>query len=129
MRPRNPEQETQTRCATARAVLEQIALTMDGKRAAAKTVARKRSVLFNALEYAVESKILRTNRLPEIKWSAPKEVQAIDTRVVINPRQAAALLAAVGAQEVKGQPRRRTVRKWSPSTRPRTTRRAGRRKR
>lgn len=90
----------------ARKVLDQIALKMDGTPAAAKTVSRKRSVLYNALEYAVEEKLLTKNRLPELKWTAPKEVRAIDKRVVINPAHAKKLLAAVEAQIIEGQPRR-----------------------
>jgi integrase len=89
-----------------RAVLDQIALKMDGKPAAAKTVSRKRSVLHNALEYAVEMKLVTKNRLPDVKWTAPKEVKAIDKRVVINPAQARRLLAGVAAQHIEGQPRR-----------------------
>ncbi len=89
-----------------RRVLEKLALRMDGKPAGAKTFARKRSVLHNALEYAVELKVLERNRLPEVKWTPPKEAKAIDKRVVINPRQARRLLAAVREQRVDGQPRR-----------------------
>lgn len=92
--------------ATVRAALEAIASKLDGTPAGAKTVARKRAVLHNALEYAVELNILTRNRLPSVKWTAPKEVKAIDKRVVINPDQARALLAAVGRQYVEGQPRR-----------------------
>jgi len=42
----------------------------------------------------------------KVKWTAPKQARAIDTRVVINPRQAGDLLAAVEAQLVPGQLRR-----------------------
>jgi integrase len=92
--------------AVLRQVLEQISLRMDGKPAAGKTVARKRAVLHNALEFAVELQLISRNRLPEIKWTAPKEVKSIDKRVVINPQQATALLRAVGAQQTVDQPRR-----------------------
>lgn len=92
--------------AMARKALDQIALKMDGKPAAAKTVARKRSVLYNALEHAVEQKILNKNRLPEVKWTAPKEVKAIDKRVVINPKHARKLFQAVESLHIEGQPRR-----------------------
>lgn len=92
--------------AMARRMLEQLAVKMDGKPAAAKTVSRKRAVLFNALEHAIESKLITKNRLAEIKWTAPKEVKAIDKRLVINPDHARALLAAVASQQIDGQPRR-----------------------
>ncbi|WP_236793224.1 tyrosine-type recombinase/integrase [Amycolatopsis sp. GM8] len=89
-----------------RAVLDALALKMDGKPAAAKTVARKRAVLYNALDLAVEKKLLGKNRIPDVKWTPPKQNQAIDKRVVINPTHATKLLAAVEAQKVEGQPRR-----------------------
>jgi len=89
-----------------RTLLDAIALKMDGKPAAAKTVSRKRAVLYNALDYATETKVLGKNRIPEVKWRAPKKNDAIDKRVVINPTQAIALLAAVEAQQVEEQPRR-----------------------
>jgi integrase len=92
--------------ALVRACLEQLSLKLDGRQAAAKTVMRKRAVFFNALEYAVELKTLSKNRLPEVKWTAPKTVRAIDKRVVINHRQARSLLRSVEAQKVEGQPRR-----------------------
>jgi integrase len=91
---------------TVRAVLDVLALKMDGKPAAAKTVARKRAVVYNALDLAVEQKLLGKNRIPDVKWMAPKQTQAIDKRVVINPTQAQKLLSAVEAQKVEGQPRR-----------------------
>ncbi len=63
-------------------------------------------MLYNALEYAVDEKLLIKNRLPDIKWTAPKEVKAIDKRVVINPKQFERLLAGVAAQYIDGEPRR-----------------------
>lgn len=92
--------------AAVRRVLDQIALKMDGKPAAAKTVARKRAVFYNAIEYASELKLVTVNRIREVKWTAPKEVKAIDKRAVISPRHAELLLSAVAAQFVEGQPRR-----------------------
>lgn len=92
--------------AALRIALETLSLKLDGTQAGAKTVHRKRAVLYNALEYAVELKLLARNRLPDVKWTAPKEMKAIDKRVVINPRQAERLLAGVAAQKIDGQPRR-----------------------
>jgi len=92
--------------ANLRKALDALSLKMDGKQAAAKTVTRKRAVLYNVLDYAVERKLLTANRLSEVKWQAPKTVRAIDRRVVINVRQAEQLLDAVAAQKVQGQPRR-----------------------
>jgi len=92
--------------ATLRLALDALSLKLDGEQAAAKTVNRKRAVLYNALDYAVELKLLTKNRLHDVKWTAPKEVRAIDKRVVINPQQAERLLAAVADQKIDGQPRR-----------------------
>ena len=92
--------------AALRSALDALATKLDGKQAAAKTVTRKRAVLFNALDYAVELKALGANNLPAVKWTAPKTVRAIDKRVVINVRQAERLLDAVEAQTIAGQPRR-----------------------
>ena len=49
---------------------------------------------------------MTANRLSEVNWTAPKTVRSIDRRVVINPRQANALLSKVEAQRIEGQPRR-----------------------
>lgn len=89
-----------------RRVLEQPALRMDGTPAGARTFGRKRSVLHNALEYAVELEVLERNLLPQVKWTPPRETKSIDERVVLNPRQARRLLEAGGRQHVEGQPRR-----------------------
>lgn len=92
--------------ATLRQALDAISLKMDGKQAAAKTVTRKRAVLYNVLEYAVELKLLTANRLSEVKWTAPKTVRALDKRSVINRRQAEKLIRAVADQKIEGQLRR-----------------------
>ena len=78
-----------------RSVLDALARKFDGAPAAATTTARKRAVFFNALELAVECGLLLVNPLPQIKWRAPKQAEAIDPACVINPEQARALLAAV----------------------------------
>jgi hypothetical protein len=85
-----------------RAVLDALVLKMDGKPAGS----RKRAVVYNAPDLAVEKKLLGKNRIPDVKWTAPKQNQAIDKRVVINPTHATKLLAAVEAQKIEGQPRR-----------------------
>ncbi|HYQ66150.1 tyrosine-type recombinase/integrase [Actinophytocola sp.] len=89
-----------------RQALDMLSKKLDGKQAAAKTVTRKRAVLYNALDYAVELKALSANNLHEVKWTAPKTVRAIDKRVVINKSQAKRLLNGVAAQWVEDQPRR-----------------------
>jgi integrase len=45
---------------------------------------------------------LETNPIRDLKWSVPKTSTEVDRRSVINPRQARALLSAVGAQQPSG---------------------------
>lgn len=85
-----------------REALHLIATRLDGKPSAASVVGRKRSVLYNALDYAVERKALTRNPLPDLKWSPPKTVQAIDKRTVVNHQQAIKLLDAVRNQGPSG---------------------------
>jgi integrase len=75
---------------------------LDGSRAAATSVRRNRAVLLNALDYAVELKLLDVNPVKGIKWRAPKLAHEVDRRVVVNPAQARALLEAVRAQQPSG---------------------------
>lgn len=81
--------------ALARAVLEALTLKLDGCPAAATTVARKRAVLFNALELAVEQGLLVTNPLTRVRWRPPRTNDELDPACVVSHRQAKALLVAV----------------------------------
>ena len=75
--------------ALVRKVLSGIAMKLDGKRRAASVVMRWRKTFNVALGYAVERKLLASNPLKEVKWTAPpKTVRSIDRRVVANPIQA-----------------------------------------
>lgn len=78
-----------------RAVLDALATKLDGEAAAPTVVNRKRAVLSNALDYAVELGLLVANPLASIKWKAPKPSHSIDRRSVTNPIQARTLLRAV----------------------------------
>jgi integrase len=78
-------------------VLAAIARKLDGTRAAANTIARKRAVLSNILDYAV-GRGLDTNPLPRAAgmWTSPKTTEGVvDPQVVVNRRQAEELLTAV----------------------------------
>lgn len=81
--------------ALVRKVLDGFCIRLDGQPAAATTVQRKRAVLHNALGYAVELGVLVSNPVDRVQWTAPDVAQSIDRRVVANPSQVAALLAAV----------------------------------
>ena len=59
-------------------------------------------MLLNALDYAVELKLLDANPIKGLKWRAPKVAHEVDRRVVVNPTQARALLEAVRAQQPSG---------------------------
>ena len=81
-------------------VLDAISSQLDGKHAAANTIARKRAVLSNVLDYGV-GRGLNTNPLPVAAkvWTPPKTTEgAVDPRVVVNRRQAEELLTAVSYQ-------------------------------
>lgn len=79
---------------TLRTALDAIALTLDGNAASPSTVRRKRSAI-HALDYAVEQGLLEANPLRGIKVARATPSGLVDRRVVINPEQARALLAAV----------------------------------
>ncbi|MEO3744940.1 tyrosine-type recombinase/integrase [Plantactinospora sp. B5E13] len=86
-----------------RRALDRLALRLDGRPAAPKTVARKRAVFYNALAYAVELGILSGNPIDRITWKTPKAVETVDRRrAAINPRQARALLTAIREQSAIG---------------------------
>lgn len=85
-----------------RAVLDALAIRLDGSPAAATVVNRKRAVLFNALDYAVELGLLTANPVTSIKWKAPKTSHLVDRRSVANPIQARTLLRAVGEVQRSG---------------------------
>lgn len=81
-----------------RTALDTLARRLDGTAAASTTIARKRTVLYNALGYAVELGLLSRNPIDYVAWKAPKSTETVDNRVVVNRRQAQALLTAVGEQ-------------------------------
>ena len=78
-----------------REVFSTIGTRTDGRPAAASVVSKRRRVLFNALEYAVERQLLAVNPLPTFKWRPPKVSSAVARRSVVNPVQARSLHRAV----------------------------------
>ena len=75
---------------------------LTGRPAAAATVQRQRGVLVNLAEYAVERGLLLKNPLTAIAWKVAASGDGVDRRVVVNPEQARALLAAVRRQTPSG---------------------------
>jgi integrase len=86
----------------ARRMLKQATGRVDGRNAAASTARRHRTILANAMDYAIELGLLDTNPIRALKWTAPKVSNQVDRRSVVNPRQARALLEAVRAQQPSG---------------------------
>jgi integrase len=78
-----------------RSALEALTYQLDGSRAAANTIIRKRAVLHGALGYAAEAGLLPDNPLDTISWQVPRSSLALDPMVVASPAQASALLDAV----------------------------------
>ncbi len=78
-----------------RAVLEALTYRLDGSRAAANTIIRKRAVLCGALGYAAECGLLPDNPLDNFDWRVPQSSAALDPAVVASPAQVSALLDAV----------------------------------
>lgn len=87
----------------AREVLDAATSRLDGTRAAPDTVRKHRMLLANALDYAVERKLLESNPVRALKWTAPaRTVREVDRRSVINHRQARELLRAVKSLQPSG---------------------------
>jgi integrase len=85
-----------------RSVLDAAGTLLDGKPAAAWTAQGNRAIVANALEYAVERKLLGASPVKSVKWKPPKAAQEVDRRCVLNPAQARRLLAAVRGQSPSG---------------------------
>jgi integrase len=83
-------------------LLDGMTVRLDGAPGAPSVVSRKRKILNTAVEYAVELKLLSSNPIPALKWTAPKTVQMVDRRSVANPVQARTLLNAVREQPRSG---------------------------
>jgi integrase len=81
--------------AVLRTALEALTLRLDGSRAAANTIIRKRAVLHGALGYAAEAGLLPDNPLDTIAWQVPRSSAALDPVVTASPAQVSALLDAV----------------------------------
>jgi hypothetical protein len=70
-----------------RTTLEALTLRLDGSRAAANTIIRKRAVLHGALGYAAENGLLADNPLDSFGWQVPRSSAALDPTVVASPAE------------------------------------------
>lgn len=80
---------------TARRALDKLRITQDGSKAAESYFRRRRGVLVNLIGYAIETGELDVNPLAKLNEKAPKKSGPIDKSVVLNPAQAADMLAAI----------------------------------
>ena len=81
-----------------RAVLDAIGRKLNGEPAAPATNNRKRAAFSSAIVYALEKGHLDTNPLHRVKVKRREVDGELDMRVVVNHKQAQALLAAVRAE-------------------------------
>ncbi|HKA95337.1 MAG TPA: tyrosine-type recombinase/integrase [Streptosporangiaceae bacterium] len=89
--------------ARCRALLNRISRKQDRTAAAANTANRKRAVLNNLMQYAIEVGALPANPLKAVKWTRPRTLKSVNPRTVINSDQARRLLTAVGQQGERGE--------------------------
>jgi len=85
-----------------RSVLDAAGTLLDGRPASAWTAQGNRAILANALDYAVERKLLGLNPVKTARWKPPKATQDVDRRCVVNHAQARRLLTAVREQSPSG---------------------------
>jgi integrase len=85
--------------AVLRTALEALSLRLDGTRAAANTIIRKRAVLHGALGYAAETGLLPDNPLDTIAWQVPQSSAALNPAVVASPAQVSALLDVIARNQ------------------------------
>ena len=89
--------------ARCRALLDRVSRKQDGTAAAANTGNRKRAVLNNLMQYAIEVGALPANPLKAVKWTRPRTLKSVDPRTVVNSDQARRLLAGAGQQGELGE--------------------------
>ena len=88
-----------------RELLRTLDLKLSGERAASNTVRLRRVTLGNAIDYAIEMKLLDSNPLTEVKTKKRKfNLRQVDPQAVVNPCQARMLLDAVGTIGKQGPP-------------------------
>lgn len=76
-------------------LLQALARNLGGKTAAAWTVRTRRGVLHHALDFAVDTGALDINLVSRTKVAVERGNSEVDPRVVLNPKQARQVLAAL----------------------------------
>lgn len=83
-----------TEAPAARELLDALTVKLDGTPVSPKLYRRRRSAVFNMLDYSAED-LLPDNPIRLVKHRVSKAVAQVDPGVVVNPRQARELLTAV----------------------------------
>jgi integrase len=78
-----------------RAALDASTLRLDGCRASANTITRKRAVFYNALGYAVELGLFQTNPIGQLQWKTHEAAGTVNPQTVASPAQVRAILRQV----------------------------------
>ena len=78
-----------------RRALDALALRLDGTRAAAATITRKRAVFHGCLGYAAELGLLAANPLDRITWRPPGPSCPVNPRAAASPAEVQAILAEI----------------------------------
>ena len=78
-----------------RRALDALTLRLDGTRAAAATITRKRAVFHGCLGYAAELGLLEANPLDRITWKLPRSSFVVDPGSAATPAEVQAILAEV----------------------------------
>ncbi len=78
-----------------RRALDALTLPLDGTRAAAATITRKRAVFHGCLGYAAELGLLEANPLDRITWKLPRSSFVVDPGSAATPAEVQAILAEV----------------------------------
>ena len=84
--------------------------TVDGKMAAASTGRRHRTILSNAMDYAIERGLLETNPVRALKWTAPKVSGQVDRRGRGQPEPSAGAARCRTRPAAQRAPARRLLR-------------------
>jgi integrase len=79
----------------ARRALDALTVRLDGRRAAATTITRKRAVFHGAAGYAAELGLLPASPLDSIRWKAPSTAITADRRAVASPARVQAILTEI----------------------------------
>ncbi len=83
-----------------RAALDGLCIRLDGSRAAANTVRRKRAVFHGALGYAAGLGLLPANPMGKVRWHAPRAAVALNPATVASPAQ----VRGIPAQVMRARP-------------------------